>query len=88
MKKKIAAGLAFGIIDIIPLLFMDTPNRDFVIAGAFVNRFAIGFLISNSALPLPGWAAGLLIGLLLNLPDVISTGAYGPRLGLESSAES
>ena len=81
IKTGIAAGLAFGIIDIIPMFFMDISNRHLAIAGAFINRFAIGFLIPNTTFPLPGWAAGAFIGVLLSLPDAIITGVYGPILG-------
>jgi hypothetical protein len=81
IKTGIIAGLAFGIIDIIPMFFMDIPDRHLVIVSAFINRFSIGFLIPNITLPLYGWAAGLLIGLLLSLPDAIITGVYGPILG-------
>lgn len=81
IKTGVIAGLAFGIIDVIPMFFMDISNRDLAIAGAFINRFAIGFIIPNISLPLRGWAIGLLIGLLLSLPDAIITGVYGPILG-------
>jgi hypothetical protein len=82
IKTGLIAGLAFGILDIIPMMFMDLPDRNIAMIGAFLNRFAIGFLIPNTTLPLPGWLAGLLIALLLSLPDAIITGAYAPILGL------
>jgi hypothetical protein len=81
IKTGIFAGFAFGLIDIIPMFFMDIPDRRLAIVGAFINRFAIGFIIPNITLSLPGWATGLLIGLLLSLPDAIITGVYGPILG-------
>ncbi len=81
IKTGIIAGLAFGIIDIIPMFFSNIPDRHLAIAGTFINRFTIGFLIPNVHLPLHGWATGLLIGLLLSLPDAINTGVYGPILG-------
>ena len=81
IKKGIIAGFAFGIIDIIPMFFMDISNRNLAITGAFINRFAIGFIIPNTTLPLPGWTTGFLIGVLLSLPDAMNTGVYGPILG-------
>ena len=75
------AGLAFGIIDIIPMMFMDLPNRNIAMAGAFTSRFASGFLIPNTSLPFAGWINGLLVALLMSIPDAIITGAYGPILG-------
>ena len=75
------AGLAFGIIDIIPMLFMDLPNRNVAMVGAFSSRFAIGFLIPNTTLPFAGWVNGLLISLLISIPDAIITGSFVPILG-------
>jgi hypothetical protein len=51
-------------------------------AGAFVNRFAIGFVIGATDLPLAGWLSGLLFGLLLSLPDAIITKAWIPIMAL------
>lgn len=81
LKIGLIAGVIFGIIDIVPMMFMDLPSRNIAMAGAFANRFAIGFLIPNTALPLSGWIKGLVIGLLLSIPDAIITGAFGPILG-------
>jgi hypothetical protein len=46
--------------------------------GAFLNRFAIGFVVGAARLPAPPWAQGLIFGLLLSLPDAIITKAYAP----------
>ena len=81
LKVGLIAGVAFGVIDIIPMLFMDLPNRNVAMAGAFTSRFAIGFLIPNTALPFAGWVNGLLISLLMSIPDAIITGAFGPIVG-------
>ena len=81
IKLGILAGLAFGILDIIPMFFMDFPNRSLAVAGAFTSRFAIGFLIANTSLPFAGWINGLLISLMISVPDAIVNGAYGPILG-------
>ena len=81
LKVGLMAGLAFGIIDIIPMMFMDLPNRNVAMAGAFTSRFATGFLIPNTSLPFAGWINGLLVALLMSIPDAIITGAYGPILG-------
>ena len=81
LKVGLIAGVAFGVIDITPMLFMDLPNRNVAMAGAFTSRFAIGFLIPNTTLPFAGWVNGLLISLLISIPDAIITGAFGPILG-------
>jgi hypothetical protein len=76
------AGLVFGAVAVaimVPMQFADKPAA---MAAAFVNRFAIGFLIGVVALPGPGWAVGLGLGLLLSVPDALVTKAYAPILGL------
>lgn len=84
MKKirfAVIAGFVFGVLDIVPMLVMDIPDRSRAIAGAFINRFAIGFLIPIVQLPVAAWLRGLIIGFLLSLPDAIITGAYIPIMG-------
>ena len=52
------------------------------LVAAFASRFAVGFLVPLSLLPLPGPIAGGLIGLLISLPDAIVTKSYAPILGV------
>ncbi len=61
----------------IPLSF---PDKRAALLGAFINRFSIGFVIGAITLPWPGWATGLLVGVLLSLADAIITKAYAPIL--------
>jgi hypothetical protein len=71
-------GVVFGAVSaatMIPLKFDDKPAA---ITGAFINRFAIGFVIGAAHLNLPSWAQGLVFGLLLSLPDAIITKAFVP----------
>ena len=63
----------------IPLSF---PDKRAALLGAFLNRLSIGVVIGAARLPLPGWANGLVFGVLLSLADAIITGAYAPILGL------
>lgn len=63
----------------IPLEFAD---KRAALLGAFLNRFSIGFVIGAARLPLPGWASGLVFGLLLSLADAIITKTSVPILGL------
>ena len=76
------AGLVFGLLAVALMLPMSFPDKRAAIAGAFINRFSIGFVIGAVQLNWPGWAAGLLIGVLLSLADAIITKAYAPILGL------
>ncbi len=73
-------GLIYGALSatsMLPLTFSDKPAA---LTGAFLNRFAIGFVIGAARLPVPSWANGLIFGLLLSLPDAIITKAYAPIL--------
>jgi hypothetical protein len=71
-------GLVYGALSAASMLPLNFPDKSAALAGAFLNRFAIGFVIGASQLPLPGWAQGLIFGVLLSLPDAIITKAYAP----------
>ena len=75
----IICGLAFGLLDSVPMAFTGFPGT--AVAGAFFSRIAIGFLIPNVILPIPAWLKGLIVALLISLPDAIITEAYAPILG-------
>ena len=73
--------MVFGGIAVASMAPMKFPDKRVALSAAFLNRFAIGFLIPlvKVALPgSPGWLAGLGVGLLLSLPDAIVTKAYVP----------
>jgi hypothetical protein len=63
----------------LPMSFADKPTA---LAAAFASRFAIGFLIPLVALPVPAIAKGMLVGLLISLPDALVTKAYLPILSI------
>ena len=73
-------GLVYGALSAASMIPLSFPDKTAALAGAFVNRFAIGFVIGAARLPLPSWAQGLVFGLLLSLPDAIITKAYAPIL--------
>ena len=75
-------GLVYGALSAASMLPLTFTNKTAALTGAFLNRFAIGFVIGAARLPLPGWANGLIFGLLLSLPDAIITKAYAPILVL------
>src|SRR5947209_5939567 len=75
-------GLVFGIIDVVIMLPMSFPDKRAAITAAFIARFGIGFAIGAARLPWPGWAVGLIFGLLLSIPDAIITKVYGPIIGM------
>ena len=78
----IILGLVYGVIDIIPMLRMNLPDKRAAITGAFINRFSIGFLVPNSLPGLDPILRGLLLGTVLSLPDAIITKSYLPIMGL------
>ena len=74
------SGTAFGIVAVLLMTPLSFPDKTAALLGAFLNRFAIGFLIGASSLPISGWLQGALIGLLISLPDAIITKTYAPIL--------
>lgn len=80
--KGIIAGTVFGVISIVPMFFMTFESKTRAITASFISRFAIGFIIFNLELPVPGWVKGGIVGLVISLPDAIVTKQYGPILGL------
>lgn len=76
----VICGLIFGGVDVALMIPMSFPNKRAALLGAFIARFAIGFVICNIRLPWPGWLVGLVIGILLSLPDAIITKAAVPIL--------
>jgi fructose-specific phosphotransferase system IIC component len=77
----IIAGLVFGAVDVGLMLPMEFPDKKTALLGAFLSRFAIGFLIPLVKMPLPTWAIGGVVGVLVSLPDAVITKAYAPILG-------
>ena len=76
----IVGGLVFGAIDVALMLPLHFADRATAFAAAFASRFAIGVLAATTQLPLPAWARGLIVGLLISIPDAIITKAYAPIL--------
>lgn len=77
----IACGITFGLLDAALMLPMSFPDKRVAITAAFLDRFAIGFLICIVDLPWPGWLTGLVVALLVSLPSAVVTKAYAPILG-------
>jgi hypothetical protein len=78
----ITLGVVFGFVAIAPMFKMTFSDKQAAITGAFINRFAIGFLIPNAFPGIDPILRGLLLGILLSLPDAIITKAYAPIIGL------
>jgi hypothetical protein len=78
----VICGIVYGILSAATMIPLEFPDKKAAMLGAFINRFSIGFVIGITKLPLPGWAQGLIIGILLSLADAIITKTYIPILGL------
>jgi len=76
----VVAGLAFGLVDVLLMLPLKFPDKRRALLGAFLSRFAIGFLIPLCKLPLPMAASGAVVSLLISLPDAVITKSYVPIL--------
>jgi hypothetical protein len=77
---SILCGAGFGILAVALMLPMSFPDKRTALIAAFSSRFAIGFLIPLVVMPIPAFAKGALVGLLISLPDAIVTRAYAPVL--------
>ncbi|HYV06101.1 MAG TPA: hypothetical protein VFB82_16000 [Blastocatellia bacterium] len=73
-------GVVFGLVAVATMIPLKFDDKAAAMSGAFINRFAIGFVIGAAHLNMPAWAQGLLFGLLLSLPDAIITKAFVPIL--------
>src|ERR1043165_7641079 len=73
-------GLVYGALSAASMIPLSFPDKTAALTGAFLNHFAIGFVIGAARLPLPPWAQGLVFRILLSLPDAIITKAYAPIL--------
>ena len=78
----IILGVVFGVVAVLPMLKMSFPDKRAAIFGAFINRFAIGLLIPNAFPMIDPIVRGLVIGILLSLPDAIITKSYIPIIAL------
>lgn len=69
--------MAAGAVVVGMMIPMRFPDKPAALTAAFANRFAIGFLTSNTNLPI---AVGAALGLVLSIPDALITKAYVPIL--------
>jgi hypothetical protein len=76
----VLSGLIFGAVDVALMIPISFPDKRAAMLGAFIARFALGFVVCNIRLPWPGWLIGLSLGILLSLPDAIITKAMAPIL--------
>jgi hypothetical protein len=75
-------GLAFGLLDVALMVPLSFPDKRTALLGAFLDRFAIGFLTAQVGMPFPHLLRGALVGLLVSMPSAVITKAYAPILVL------
>lgn len=78
----IICGVVFGIISVATMIPLQFTDKKAALAGAFINRFAIGLVIGATNLRYPSWFNGLVWGILLSLPDAIITKAFVPIVAM------
>lgn len=82
LKLGLICGVVYGSLSAATMIPLTFEDKTAAMLGAFINRFTIGLVIGAVRLAWPGWAVGLVFGLLLSLPDAIITKTYAPILVL------
>ena len=75
-------GLVWGALTAAAMIPLEFTDKKAALMGAFLNHFAIGFVLGVARLPVPAWLNGLIFGVLLSLSDAVITKAYAPILTL------
>ena len=73
-------GVVFGVIDVL-LTLRHGPQSNTMLMQAFTSRFALGFLGANVVLPVHPVLTGILVGILVSLPDAFGLKAYAGIIG-------
>jgi hypothetical protein len=74
------SGIVWGALSAASMIPLEFTDKRAALAGAFLNRFGIGFVLGVARLPVSYWLNGLIFGVLLSLPDAVITKAYAPIL--------
>lgn len=74
----VLCGVVFGALTVASMIPLSFPDKRAALLGAFFNRFAIGVVIGLMDHEKTGWLTGLIVGILLSVPDAIITKAYAP----------
>lgn len=82
LKIGILLGLAFAFIDALLMIPIPMADKALAILGASINRFSIGLFIPLIAYPTKGWIRGIIVGLLLSLPDAIIAKSFIPIIAI------
>ena len=80
VKLGVLLGLVFGLAAVLMMLPLSFPDKRAALLGAFCSRFSLGFVAATIRLHVPPIKTGILVGILISLPDAIITKAYAPIL--------
>jgi hypothetical protein len=78
-------GSVFGVLDVavmLPMKMGDRRKKTEALAGAFIERFMLGFLIPVVSIGVNPIATGAILGLGLSVPTALITRAYAPIIGI------
>src|SRR5260370_35784274 len=78
----VVAGLAFGIVVVALMIPHQFPDKRAALTAAFLDRFAVGFVIGVIDLSWPRWIVGVVVGLLLSARSAVMTNACRPILAI------
>lgn len=73
-------GIVLGIADVL-LVVRHGSQPMTTILQAFTSRFALGFLGANVNLPVHPVVSGVIVGILVSLPDAFAWKMYGGIIG-------
>lgn len=76
----LAIGFIIALIDVSPMLMRKAPWLQ--IATPFVHWIVVGVLVAYSSMPLPGWAKGLVIGVITTIPFLFVIAQSHPNAAL------
>ncbi len=74
------SGIAFGVIDVL-LTARHGNQPTTALLQAFTSRFALGFLGANVSLPVHPVLCGIVVGILVSLPDAFGLKSYVGIIG-------
>lgn len=73
-------GIVFGVIDVLMTIRHPGVDREGLCA-AFFSRFALGIFAVNVSLKMDPIVSGIIVGILVSLPDAFLLKSYGGIIG-------
>ena len=80
LLKSLLLGMAAGILDVIPMVFLDLSWQ--ANASAFLHWLALGVIITYAKLPMSGWLSGLILALITGIPVAVQVTESDPSAAI------